>query len=69
MRNSEIIKAPPKFKKMLDEARLKAGYNNRERQKFLREACQKDDPFEYIGSFLKEEKDISKGKKGVFDGF
>lgn len=61
-KHPELIRVPPEFKKIIDRARVEAGYNNKERQKFLRELCQSDDP-------LKEliDKDSRKKDSGGFD--
>lgn len=39
------IKVPKQFRDLIDKKRIEAGYNNRERAKFLREICKEADPF------------------------
>lgn len=52
-----IMKVPKEFKQFIDKRRLDEGYNNRERQKYLRDLMKKDDPFQELGL------------GGDFDGF
>lgn len=42
------IKVPKQFRELLDKRRMEAGYNNRERAKFLRDICKEADPFEQL---------------------
>lgn len=58
------IRVPAQFKKAVDKARLEAGYNNREREKFLEDLCSSEDP---LGELLKSEKKRRRG--GVDFGF
>lgn len=60
------IKVPEEFKLAIDKRRLEEGYNNRERAKFLREICKKDDPLEKL---VKGTKNQNTKRGGLDFGF
>lgn len=62
-----VMKVPEEFRILVDEKRLQEGYNNRERAQFLRDLCEKEDPFaELTGKYKKQESSMD---RGFFDGF